>query len=373
MAGYLKALPPLGRLPFDLTMILGMALWAVVLGHATRRLQLSQRVPPILGIFLLLAVPLVWTSFTPYAIEKTTRFFALTTLACLAPIVLLERREDLERMIFSWAGICSVVIAMLIVYPSSEGTYAGAPLETNGTNTIGIARAGGIALTVGAIGLLHRRTPWSLSLAAILASALAMLQAGARGPLLALIVTLGLSIVLIRVRRRALVLGGLFALVIGSLWYAYRLAPIGSQARILNLATGTFDDSSLARVQLFAMARHAIATHLVFGLGWGGYERIAPTPYRYPHNLPIEILAEAGAPIGILVLAWIAFVWVRARRNARDFPTATAFALLTFTLVNAMVSGDVNENRMLFLAIGLVVAAISTSGVANASATPGFG
>jgi hypothetical protein len=121
------------------------------------------------------------------------------------------------------------------------------------------------------------------------------------------------------------------------------------------VVSGGRDYSTVERLELGSIAIQKIGEH-PFGLGWGSFEGPAPGPYRYPHNLALEALVEAGWLSGLALIGWIAATWWRSRRGAIAAAGICAFALLTFTLVNSLVSGDINDNRALFLAIGICIA-----------------
>lgn len=355
MAGSLKGVPVLARLPVDLTVALGALVWLAMASHVIRRGSLPRTVLPILGVFSLLAIPLLWTHFTPYAIDKSSRLFTLTLPACLAPVVLFDTRTELRRLVLSWAAICAIVVVAASAYPVPESDYAGAPIGGISVGTIGLGRAGGVLLIIATSGLLYGLRPRLVGVLAILLGAIAMLTAGSRGPLLGVAVCIVAMLLVLRPTRRIVVLGATALIVAGSLFFAYSRAPEQSQFRLLAAAHGSFDNSSLQRVLLFSIARQEIATRPI-GLGWGGFEGIAPTGYRYPHNFILELLVETGWVISVVLLGWIALAWIRIRRLTRSFEASTALCLLTFAFVNAMVSGDINDNRTLFLAIGMCLA-----------------
>lgn len=357
MAGSLKGIPALTSLPVDLTLGLAVVLWWLVIAKISRTRRVPRAVLPVLGVFVLLAVPLLWTTFTPYALEKTGKLFFLTTLAVIAPIVLFRTETDLQRLIIAWAGACALVVATAAFYPIPESVYGGASLQTVSTNTIGLGRAGGVVLVVCALILLYRRG-WRRPVAfvALAAAAVAMLDAGSRGPLLAAIVALMAAVFFSPGRRRIVVAVGVLLIVGGSLLYAYRSAPQSSQTRIVALVYGdTQDSTTQERLDLFSIATEQIGEQPL-GLGWGGFAQVVPDPYLYPHDLALEILVEAGWIPGLMLIGWIGLTWWRARRDAVDVVSTAAFALLSFTLVNSLVSGDINDNRILFLAIGICIA-----------------
>jgi F0F1-type ATP synthase membrane subunit a len=73
---------------------------------------------------------------------------------------------------------------------------------------------------------------------------------------------------------------------------------------------------------------------------------------QYPHNLLAETTLESGWLCGattlVVLAAALAAGWARARRPGGR----VVFAGTVFYLVNALVSGDLNDNRPLFMFVG---------------------
>lgn len=87
------------------------------------------------------------------------------------------------------------------------------------------------------------------------------------------------------------------------------------------------------------------------GVGWAGLEPILRPIGRYPHNLFLEVGAEGGVLAALALLALLAAAVSRSFKAARagDDSVVPVVALLVFWLVNAMVSGDANDNRGVFV------------------------
>ena len=80
----------------------------------------------------------------------------------------------------------------------------------------------------------------------------------------------------------------------------------------------------------------------------------------YPHNILLEIWFELGLP-GLALFGALIAVAVAALapwRLLHKCPWALlALALFTNALINASVSGDLNDNRLLFASMGLLLLA----------------
>jgi len=110
------------------------------------------------------------------------------------------------------------------------------------------------------------------------------------------------------------------------------------------------------RAYLYDQGRTLALDH-PFGVGAGGFDPNSDT--LYPHNILLELASEEGLLGVVLVAALVVAAWrTRARfRIGRLSPEATLTgALLVFTLTEAFVSFDLNENRLLWFALGLSLA-----------------
>jgi hypothetical protein len=88
------------------------------------------------------------------------------------------------------------------------------------------------------------------------------------------------------------------------------------------------------------------------GMPWGaGLNAFAARVGGYPHNLVLEVYVEAGLP-GLLLLALVLAqaAWLLIGR-VRDYPPIdySAIAAIVFFALAGLISGDLYDNRALFL------------------------
>jgi O-antigen ligase len=183
---------------------------------------------------------------------------------------------------------------------------------------------------------------------------------GSRGPIvaglagLAVLVafgrqTLGKSVV------RLAMASGLFLLVLAS---SLSLAPEGSLNRVESFARGDYGPSELYRVQALRSSWSYIPS-APLGLGWGGFgTHVNPLNglgRQYAHNLLAEVTIESGWLSGAYTLLILLCATVAGWSRTRFRGGQMIFIGLVFYVINAMVSGDVNDNRPVFM---LVTAAL---------------
>lgn len=362
----------------DLTVMFGVitvlgVLWAV---HK-RRIRL---VPPPRAMFLpymvvswLAAVSLFYTIAPVYGADKLLRFLTITTLAFFGPFYIFQDRGKLGNFLRTFAFLA---MAMLLDILYRGGTHQAWGFVTAfGSDYLALGSISGIAFLIVFLYFFQKETLWVKKAAYLLMGlgfVYSALISGARGPVIALVLTLAVMLaVSFRFNREGLKL---------SLWITAFLisafaATLYNMQRFPTLVTrlSALMDSGNLRYELFDAALSAMGTfpHFLTGLGIGGfsvyyfgYDAVGGGyPHGgYPHNVFLELGSETGVA-GLAAFCVLVFGAVRKAMNGlkrssgeRYFMTAVSLAFLVFMLVNASKSGDINDNRLLFTAIGLTYA-----------------
>lgn len=357
-SGQLGASPVLGWLPVNVTLfsaalVVGCSALAFLLGVRTAKLAL---VP--MGLWAVLLVPVLLSAHSDYGASKVSALVTLTMVSTIAPAFLLTRRGD--RVVFLFTLALAAVGAGVVTLArgdaaAAEAGLSRAALVLEGANTIGTSRilgTGAVILLVVALTATTTRW-WQRVVCLAVGSGLTatMLATGSRGPLLG--VALGIAVVLLvspSLRRRRV--RGLLAVALATAaaywWSASRSAE--SVDRALGWITGGRDTSTQARQQLWDIAFDH-AKRDPFGVGWGGFADLdsVPSDLPYPHNFVLEVLVEGGWLVGgAAVIFVIASLW-RLTRQAATPAGAAVLALGIFTVTNAMASGDINDNRLMWM------------------------
>jgi O-antigen ligase len=358
MSGSFKEAPPFNLLPIDLTVILAVVTLLTCVARVLRTRRLSRSTGIVLLGFVFLLPAILYAPHTVYATEKVSRLFTLTLLSALAPTLLIRTTDGVRRLLWSWVAVCSGIVLIAILSPQHVADYAGAARTAVGANTIALGRAAGLVIVVTVLGAMWRRLRPSVALPLIAVSIYALLQSGSRGPLLSVVAALLAVVTLAPKRPRSVAVVGLLLLVGGGIYYSFSQAPLYARERIAVAISGGLESASPERVELFRVAWHSIQTKPL-GLGLGGFASIAPGGDLYPHNLPLEVWSEAGIFLGTLFLAWLVVQLIRGRAIATDFTGSAVFASFVFMLMNTLVSGDLNDNRVMFFALGIAAATAS--------------
>ncbi|MFS0703559.1 O-antigen ligase family protein [Cellulomonas sp. 179-A 9B4 NHS] len=358
-AGQLKATPLLAWVPVDLTLLLGVAVaaWASLLLF-TRPTRLNSSAP-----FFVLLLAFSVASFdapgSDYGRTKVLTLFTVTAVLMLSPFVLFRERSHLDYFFSATLGIASIAAVLTITNPASVADYS-TRVTFDGTNTIGAARVLGAGIVVCVI-----RAVWStttvrrrLTYGALTPVLLwGLLSTGSRGPFIAtaLAVLAVCAVALATRRSNGWMIAVLTAVIFGGAAIAERASTDGT-SRIFGFFEGTRDTSTRARNELWRGTAEAIPDHPL-GVGVGSFSdtQVLWGTYTYPHNVILEVFAEAGWTTGILLCLIVAIGTVRSIRGANVAGDFLTLGLLVFALVNAMVSGDINSNRLVWVMLAIAM------------------
>jgi O-antigen ligase len=195
---------------------------------------------------------------------------------------------------------------------------------------------------------------------------LVLIGSGSRGPLLMLMATVIFTIGVGNVRsgrflRSLLVIGIMGVAILGILLSG--LIPAASLQRFdLLVNEADADASSQARLMVMQVAWRLFTTSPIVGRGTGSVSVFgAGREQVYPHNILLELAAENGLLGLSIYLGLVGMVLWRllsslSRRSDHRQLRLTLLALVVFTLLNAMVSGDLGDNRGLWLFAGIAIA-----------------
>ena len=354
-AGDLKADPRLAWVPVDLTLATGALLVAVLARRVAQGVRpVSAWTLALVGAWWLTFLPGVWGAVaSPYTFQKVGTLFTFSLLAALAPLWLLEEPEDLRRLVNAMAHFCLAITLGGLLGAAPGGTER---LQAFGAGTISLGRATGLLFILAALTLEDGAEGWMriLTFGIMALAGIAALFSGSRGPIVAALLVLGL---LTAIGRQGLVRRALARLLTGAALAAVvaaslSLAPGGSMRRVEAFFTGQYGGSERYRVQALRSSWDLIQGSPA-GLGWGRFATQVDLEKgldrQYPHDLLAEVTLEGGWLCGAATLLVLAIALLAAWSRTGLAAGRLAFSGLLFYLVNALVSGDVNDNRPLFM------------------------
>lgn len=390
-AGVYKGDPRLKFLPdfLDLTIMFGiLSVLGIAYGVIIKRIRFivpsKQVLVPYLIIDLLGILSLVYTIAPIYGTDKLLRFLTITSLALFAPYFLFQKKEFINRF-FSLFIVLAILMLLDILskglFPQKLGFYT-----VFGANYLAVGRIIGTALIMLLFYFLmssQGKIKKVFYLSLIPPMLFGMFLSGGRGPLIAFIITiLMISILIISrfgkniltfstsIKKTDVKVSVLIIIlcIVGIIIFInfsdYFTTFI---YRIEILIEGGGGSSALERMERFKKSIEPMISFPtgIIGLGIGGfsvfYGGVDDKRGAYPHNIFLELGSEIGM-FGLFaftfLMCWsflkVVFNTSKNTKASYIYLNITIFGLLVFMIINSSVSGDINDNRLLFTWIGLI-------------------
>lgn len=368
-SGKLKAVIPISLLPFDFTFATFILSVVLLFGRVSPTYRLPKESVCALALFfpivLFAMISIAWSPQGSYSMSKAFYFCSLGAFVFCTPFFL--GRLHLQTVIKTTFYL-SILYALLYFYTKN---LFNAEFDINYLSSSRFIATGacvGISLTTLGIlsGELGKSSVLALGTAFL---TIATLTTGGRAPLIGLLLVATLNLLYLGTR----LLSGsptvkqisflfLLSIAITTIIASLRFHSIFDYQTLNRISifftSPDMGDSASARLTLIRMSLESINSNPILGTGSGGLgdgnDRI------YSHNILLEILAEYG------IIAFVAFCLLLAYSLAalatafrRRRPLAVTLPLLSiflFNLLNAMTSGDINDNRALFFSLSLSIA-----------------
>lgn len=332
-----------------------------------------------LFLFLALSLWLICSSFWSeshhYRLEKLLCFVIYTIPGFLiAYLVMGACEERIKRLIWIFISFGGIVGAESLRIFWSKGIYFIHDILS--ANYLVTGQTLGVSLcSMGALSLYrfsqHRQyTNYQLWAFAFVFWCLTyiLLNLGGRGPVIASILSvlcLYISVFVASTPRKhqilthgCLILGTtlLFVLILNAFFgqpsthFMQRMAPV--------VSLGQTDQSLAERFAYYQSAFKAFLRHPIIGLGLGGWPLFQGVGdiSLHPHNIFLEVLCETGA-IGFCLLCLFIDRVVKRAVNSPVLQNPYHMSLVSigmFSFLNAMKTGDIHDNMLLFISLGLI-------------------
>lgn len=319
-----------------------------------------------IGLAALWLISTWWSEAPLYGSTKALAFLGVTGVIAIGPAVYLRANRHWWWYLGTMMALAALVSLELLRHAALEADSRSA----FGGSYLGSARIIGLGILMAITTVLIRPglRSWTLLVAAGVGMGLtAMLKSGARGPLLSLALTLLVLTIASRrgpaspSRRRLgwIALGFPLGAALALLLFPDRFETMLVRGALLVTMHGDSIDSRVERVGLAQRLWEEApllgqgAGSFNWAFGWGEKWRGA-----YPHNLLLEALSETGLLGGALLiglLLWGCLAIWRLSACPAAYPWITPVTgLFCYSLLNAMVSGDLNSNRGVFASLGLL-------------------
>jgi O-antigen ligase len=331
----------------------------------------GNQVLAFLAFAAIVATSYFYTNAPSYGASKLIRFLTIGTLLLIAPFFLILTEDNLRRFARIFVGFSGATAIQLISALEMRTQDANSDITRIGAGWLmGMA----VILVLFYPLVPSRRGQRALYLFMFPLLTAGLVASAARGPILALsiAVLIGLATWLKQCQlrgRTALVLLLLFAAGFGGAYFGLRQADLGKYSakagEFKTLFTeGGSTGSAGKRLDYYRTTLAAIPDHLMLGTGVGSWSifYFGNDSRNYPHNLFLEIAFEEGL-IGLTAFAaFLLSVGVstaRMLRASRSHFLALGLTVLYCVLVGFF-SGDLDDNRVLWLWIGVTLAICRT-------------
>lgn len=371
----------LGDLPFSVNQVMLVALVLLLIVYHRRVLAVS-RTWTVLGLLFFaggLIAGMGWTHGPNYGLTKVIKTAGVVVPSVLVLLALVHRRKSLfPALLAVWVvGLGLNSLGLLSMPQSLDHTGR---LTSLGSGPNVFSRTVGVSLLLTimfALYFIQKRSRASLDRGVLFVSVLAFLWllpgfflAQSRGPVLALAVAMAVVVLISLIGSWRAMIAGMGLMTMGAMVGDYILANFVSHSRF-DFNRSTNFTSIDERQQMLAGTWDLVMANPVLGVGTGGWPVVmfGIDKRAYPHNF----FAEIGAELGLLVVfavavlfvgvgAYAFFTWATGAGAPSRFALLVTMALFIYFLVNVQISGDIIDNRLIWLFLGLMeMAALQTA------------
>ncbi|MBC8398526.1 MAG: O-antigen ligase family protein [Flavobacteriales bacterium] len=320
-------------------------------------------------LLALLMTPILWLVFdvTDYGFEKAINFWLIVIPISVVIAEKYERKDVLNTFYILLAVTC--LLALLSFFGPSITERADGRMTALGGGPIVFARWMGFGIIT--LLFLPVKIKYIYKYSLILIFFILALATGSRGPILGLFLT-GFVYVFLNFNRVIVRISlGVFLLISVLVFSGVekQIAKLGNSKRVfMNISKkGGSKQSTSTRTNL-AIGSFLLLQNYPLGVGAGNWQvitnKLSPThlmPLEYPHNLVLEVACEYGIQTVLLLLLLFLYVFHLSYHKMIKYKNdKTSFYLLLFYLFlffffNSLVSGMLNDSRLLFVVISCII------------------
>jgi O-antigen ligase len=320
-------------------------------------------------LLALLMTPILWLVFdvTDYGFEKAINFWLIVIPISVVIAEKYERKDVLNTFYILLAVTC--LLALLSFFGQSITERADGRMTALGGGPIVFARWMGFGIIT--LLFIPVKIKYIYKYSLILIFFILALATGSRGPILGLFLT-GFVYVFLNFNRVIVRISlGVF-LVISVLVFSgveKQIAKLGNSKRVfMNISKKGGSKQSTSTRNNLAIGSFLLLQNYPLGVGAGNWQlitnKLSPThlmPLEYPHNLVLEVACEYGIQTVLLLLLLFLYVFhlsyhkmIKYKNDKTSF-YPLLFYLFLFFFLNSLVSGMLNDSRLLFVVISCII------------------
>ena len=371
----------------DITVIATLIIWLgliKILLEGNWKLASEQKTIVYLFLIfgLLLGVSYFHTPSPEYGLRKILRFNTFAVTMFITPLLIIKTPDDSRKLLSYFYFLLIIIVGIMLfqfVYFLRWGDFAIVLAYWNrisipGANPIQVSRYLAIGAAMMIVLLIRNKPSNSIHYFIILSVILlSIILSGSRGPLISIIIGSILYAFLFERKRSTRIIGyGMVALATITILLLFLPESLTqrffevSQGSVIITQQGVKRVSTIAsRFEFWSMSFQtwiSSITNFFAGLGSGGFSSLFIwKDWRwYPHNLFFEIMVELGLVGLIIGMTFIAKSYQSINKSlilgSLTDHSALWVAGTIVMFIAAQFSGDVNDNRILWMFIGISIA-----------------
>lgn len=323
-----------------------------------------------LSILLVIVASLFFAGTNLYAYDKVIKFATITAWSFAGVFFLTNYNnpiKSLKRYLYTFLGVgIAMTLDIFIVGDIDDSGF----FTALGSSYILLGRMVGMVALIVLSYLILKKHSKNKNLVLMSLSVIfvyVLLLSGGRMPVISFLVCLFLLMILgikitsfsladIKFKKKTLYLSMLIVVSTPiALFYIGK-----SDLTFVNRFTSLFSNSGTAEISRMTHYERAWNMFLDTGLlgsGIGNYRSQLVAEISYPHNVFLEFAAELGI-IGVFLFLALVFIALKRYFNNFDrgnFYSVIILLLFVFNFMAANVAGDINDNRIMFFTIGLLM------------------
>ena len=319
----------------------------------------------VLYLFMFLTIlitPINWIIYglNDYSLIKYISFALIVIPICYISIEVLKK-EDMNKFLWIFVGVSSMLMLLGFMSLGNISDLDGGRMSVMGGGPIVFSRWMMIAVLI----ILFNKNKYSKFLYLLIPLFLFMsFTAGSRGPIYSfLIVIFFYFLFTFRKNFFKIIIFSLVALIsILTLSLTENDKGAGSQStsRVFNISTGSY--SRIDRVDRSLK----LVFNAPFGVGIGNWAQESNTFFdhqhednKYPHNIFLELVNESGIIVLLIFIILLITIFddslLLLFYEDRYYFIRLTFILFVYLFINSLVSGDIIDNRLMFIMLALFI------------------
>ena len=332
----------------------------LILKNRKMTINVSKFVFYLFSILLVIITPINWIIFgiNDYGLDKFISFSLIVIPSCYIAAEVLNK-QDINKLLWILVGVSTMLMILGYINYEEISSYRGGRMTVMGGGPIVFGRWMMIAVLV----ILFNKNKYSKYLYLLIPLFLFMsFTAGSRGPLYSFVIILFLYF-LFSFRRnffKIIIISFLGIASITTLSLTENDKGAGSQStsRVFNASSGSY-----ARVDRVKRSIKLIPK-APFGVGIGNWAQesnkfsdLSHPDKEYAHNIFFELINESGVVVLLLFVILLISIldsslFLLFYQENYYFLRLT-FILFVYLFINSLVSGDIVDNRLMFIMLAL--------------------